>query len=183
MYGLVNRGIEDLIRTHHGDDAWRRVCAASGFPGDTFSSMQAYPDSVTFGLVAAASTELGLSAHEVLEQFGAHWVRYTGSAGYGALFDLAGSSVAEVLTNLDALHGRIEHTFPDYRMPHFECVRLDDGDLRLIYRSSRDGLAPMVLGLLRGLGERFGTPVTITHTVLRGVDAAHDEFLLRVATP
>lgn len=183
MYGLVNKGLEDLIRTNHGDAAWKKVCAASGFAGDTFSSMQPYPDSVTYGLVAAASQELGISGADLLEQFGAHWVRYTGSVGYGALFSLAGTSVAEVLSNLDALHGRIEHSFPDYRMPHFECARLEDGDLRLIYRSSRDGLAPMVLGLLRGLGERFGTPVAIRHTVVRGDGADHDEFVLRVATP
>ena len=183
MYGLVNKGIEDLIRTHHGDQTWSRICATSGFAGDTFSSMQAYPDGVTYGLVAAASRELGISAADILEQFGAHWVRYTGSVGYGALFGLAGTSVAEVLSNLDALHGRIEHSFPDYRMPHFECEQLADGDLRLIYRSSRDGLAPMVVGLLRGLGQRFGTPVTIRHTVLRGAGAEHDEFVLRVAAP
>lgn len=180
MYGLVNKGLEDLIRTSYGDVTWRRICSAAGLEEDTFATMRGYPDCVTYQLVGAASEELGLAASELLEKFGAHWVLYTGREGYGALFQMAGNTVEDVLTNLDAMHGRMAHTFTELRMPEFTCTRLPGGELHLIYRSTRDGLAPFVTGLVRGLGLHFGTPVEIRHTVARGTGADHDEFVLRV---
>lgn len=181
MYGLVNKGLEDLVRKAHGDAVWQRICLAAGLEEDTFSTMRSYPDAVTYALVGAASRELGHSATELLEAFGEHWVLYTGREGYGPLFAMAGRSVEEVLTSLDSMHGRIAYTFPELRMPEFTCSRLADGALRLEYRSTREGLAPMVIGLVRGLGKHFHTPVTIRHTVVRGAGAEHDEFELHVA--
>lgn len=183
MYGLVNKGLEHLVRKAHGDATWQRICETAGLDDHTFSAMRSYPDAVTYALVGAASRELGQSASELLEDFGEYWVLYTGREGYGPLFAMAGRSVEEVLTNLDGMHARIAYTFPEFRMPEFTCSRLAGGDLRLVYRSTREGLAPMVVGLVRGLGKHFGTPVTIRHTVVRGADADHDEFELRVATP
>jgi hypothetical protein len=181
MYGLVNKGLEDLIRRTHGDVPWQRICAAAGASDVSFATMQAYPDGLTYALVGAASAELGISVASLLEQFGEHWVLYTGREGYGPLFTLAGNSVHEVLKNLDALHARMEHTFPQFRSPEFSCERLETGELRLSYRSSRDGLAPMVIGLVRGLGRHFGTPVEVRHTRAKGAGCDHDEFLLQVA--
>ncbi|MCX5743338.1 MAG: heme NO-binding domain-containing protein [Proteobacteria bacterium] len=183
MYGLVNRGLEDLIRSTYGDATWSRICQTRGLDAESFSTMQAYPDGITYDLVGAASAELGVPAAEVLERFGAYWVLYTGRQGYGELFKLAGRSVEEVLGNLDALHGRVGHSFPAFQPPEFTCTRRPDGTLHLIYRSTREGLAPMVVGLIRGLGEHFQTPVAIEHTVVRGDGHPHDEFVLRVSTP
>ncbi|MCX5746499.1 MAG: heme NO-binding domain-containing protein [Proteobacteria bacterium] len=179
MYGLVNKGLEDLIRTEHGDAAWQRICQLGGVDAGSFSTMQAYPDAITYRLVGAASDELGIPASALLERFGAHWVLYTGRQGYGELFKLAGRSVEEVLCNLDALHGRMGESFPEFRAPEFRCTRRPDATLDLIYRSTRDGLAHMVIGLIRGLGEHFGTPVEIVHAVTRA-ERGHDEFVLRV---
>jgi len=60
--------------------------------------------------------------------------------------------------------------------PRFRLIDVDDKTMRLEYHSTRQGLAPMVVGLLRGLGIRFNTTLDISHT--RRED--HDEFTLRV---
>lgn len=181
MYGLVNKGLADMIRTSRDEATWRRICESAGVSHVDFAALHPYPDGVTYSLVQAASNELGISAGEVLEKFGEHWVLYTGREGYGAMFELAGKSVLDVLENLDAMHGRMSYAFPEFRGPEFNCDVQPDGAIRLVYRSGRAGLAPMVVGLVRGLGIHFGTPVEIEHTRSRDAGAEHDEFLLRVA--
>lgn len=175
MYGLVNKGLEDLIRARHGDATWERVCQEAGIELETFLAMSSYPDEVTFRIVGAACRQLGEEAAALLEAFGEHWIRYTAQEGYGELFALGGGDLVSMLGNLDRLHGRIATAFPKFRMPHFECIELGPGRLRLVYRSERAGLAPMVVGLVRGLGAYFSTPVAIQQ-VARREDTGVDEF-------
>jgi hypothetical protein len=67
-------------------------------------------------------------------------------------------------------------TFPALRPPSFEVERIEGGQgLVLHYRSQRTGLAPMVIGLLKGLGRRFSQDISIRQTAHRGLDH-HDVF-------
>ena len=45
-------------------------------------------------------------------------------------------------------------------------------------QSSRPGLAPFVVGLLRGIGLRFATPIRIDHVASREAGAEREEFLV-----
>jgi len=179
MYGLVNKAIEGLVCSRFGEAAWARIKRRAGLDVEGFISLDAYPDKITYGLVAAASAELNTPAAQLLEAFGEHWVEYTGREGYGGILDAAGSTLPEFLLNLNNLHSRVRLMAPELRPPSFQCTDVTDGSLVLHYRSEREGLAPMVVGLLRGLGSRFRTPVTVTHTRARGRDGAdHDQFLV-----
>lgn len=182
MYGLVNKAIEDLVRRNHGDEAWERIRRRAGAEDSVFIGMRAYPDKVTYDLVAAASAELGVDADALLEDFGEHWVLYTAAEGYGELLALGGSSLREFLLHLDELHTRVGLTFPELRPPSFHCTDLQEGSLRLHYQSERPGLAPMVVGLLRGLGRRFDTDVDVRRVARREDGAPHDEFLVEYRT-
>jgi hypothetical protein len=51
--------------------------------------------------------------------------------------------------------------------------------MRVHYYSERLGLAPLMVGLLRGLVKRFGTEVDVAHDQIRGPERDHDEFLVR----
>jgi len=79
------------------------------------------------------------------------------------------------MLNLHALHSHVAAGFPALRPPSFWCTDVGDGQLRLHYQSEREGLAPMVVGLVKGLGGVFNTPVTVSHVVPRG-SGTHDEF-------
>jgi hypothetical protein len=178
MYGLVNQGVHDLAVTLGGEPLWERIVAAAAVGDEQFVSMSTYPDEVTYRLVTAASTVLGLTEDEVLHAFGRHWVLYTAARGYGAIFDTMGRDLPEFLANLDAMHARLSLSMPDLTPPSFVCEELGSGRLRLEYWSDRPGLAPMVAGLLAGLGERFCTTVLVTHTVSSADGADHDEFVV-----
>lgn len=176
MYGLVNRAIEDLVRTRFGDARWEAVRQRARVTVPAFVGMQAYPDKVTYDLVGAASEELGVPADTLLEAFGEYWTLYTAREGYGPMLALGGTSFVEFLQNLDHMHAHVALSMPDLEPPSFWCTDVTDRSVLLHYKSHRAGLAPMVKGLVRGLGQMFDTEVRLEH--LRGpADGAdHDQF-------
>jgi len=177
MYGLVNRAVEGLVKEKFGVEAWQRICARAQVDDSSFVAMEVYDDAITYGLVAAASAELGLEPAAVLEAFGDYWTTYTIEEGYGDLLTMMGRTLDEFLDNLDSMHARIAGTMPNLMPPSFEREANDDGSSILHYRSEREGLAPMVLGLLKGLARRFS--VTIEIEQLDSDTAGHTRFLVR----
>ena len=93
------------------------------------------------------------------------------------MLDAAGKSLREFLENLDALHARVALTMSELKPPRFRLVPIDSSNMLLEYHSTREGLAPMVLGLLKGLSIRFNTPVEVSHTRRD----SHDEFTIRTS--
>jgi hypothetical protein len=179
MYGLVNKAVEDLAVQLGGSGLWSAIVEHAGIDKPVFVAMEPYDDAITFRLVESASHLLGLSQDEVLEAFGAHWILYTGREGYGPMLSAMGASLPQFLGNLDAMHSRVALSMPSLRPPSFACEELDEQSLVVRYWSERRGLAPMVTGLLRGLGARFDLDVTVTPTTPRPDGVDHDTFLVR----
>ena len=178
MYGLVNKAVEELVRSRFGDQTWETIKQRAGVEEELFISMDAYPDDLTYRMVGAASEVLNIPAAQVLETFGEYWVLYTAQEGYGDTFAMFGDTLPRFLLNLDAMHSHVGTVFTKLRPPSFRCTDQTEHSLRLHYYSARAGLAPMVIGLLKGLGTRFNTPVQVTHAVQRDAGADHDEFVV-----
>lgn len=177
MYGLVNRAVEGLVRKQFGGDAWQKICERADLDNPSFVAMEAYDDAITYALVGAASEELGLAPEQVLEAFGEFWTAYTIEEGYGDLLTMMGVSLDEFLDNLDSMHARIGSTMPKLQPPSFEREPQPDGSCILHYRSEREGLAPMVRGLIRGLAGRFGISIEVEQ--LPATQAGHERFHIR----
>ncbi len=179
MYGLVNKAIADMVRSKFGEATWQEIRQKAAVENDTFLSMEGYPDDVTHRLVKAGSHVLGLTPAQIMQAFGEFWVQFTATEGYGELMDMSGDDLPEFLQNLDNLHARVGISFPQLKPPSFESREENENELTLEYRSEREGLAPMVLGLVKGLGDRFDTEVDVSHTKSREEGADHDEFLIK----
>jgi hypothetical protein len=176
MYGLVNKAIQGLVTERKGASTWNRIAKEAKIVGP-FISMETYPDSVSFALAGAAAEELGVDVATFLRDLGKYWVTYTGEEGYGDMFNLWGDDLRTFLKNLDLMHERVKSTMPQLEPPSFTTVDENDGRIRLSYHSHRDGMTPMVLGLLEGLAIKFSSPMSIEHVVHRA-QAGHDEFIL-----
>ena len=161
MYGLINIAIRDLVKSKFGEQQWRQILDQSGASEADFVRMRSGDDSATYALVGAASEVLGMPASEVLQAFGEYWTQFTAQEGYGSLMDAAGSTLPEFLENLDQLHTRVGMMYPDLKPPSFTCSEIKDNSLMLHYKSGRDGLDDLVIGLLRGLGTRFQVEVNV----------------------
>jgi len=163
MYGLVNKAIKDLVVSNHGQDKWEEICRLSGFEDQEFIGMNPYPDKLTYDLVKNASQVLRADAGAILEAFGEYWILYTADEGYGDLMDLTGSNFVDFLSNLDMLHYRISNVMPELAPPQFSTRNQKENSVELEYRSHREGLVPMLYGLIKGLGKRFDLQVTVEH--------------------
>ncbi|MCF8278709.1 MAG: heme NO-binding domain-containing protein [Flavobacteriales bacterium] len=179
MYGLVNKAIQDLVIKGHGIDKWTEIKNMAGMEDERFVSLKSYPDKLTYDLVGAASRVLGADANKILEAFGEHWVLYTAEEGYGDMLDFTGSTLVQFLKNLDLLHLRVKNMMPHLQPPKFECIEIAENEIELHYYSEREGFAPMVIGLLNGLGKRFKTELQVEHIEKKQVNGGADRFLVR----
>lgn len=176
MYGLVNKAVEDLVKSNFGEETWEKIKTKAQVKDASFVSMQSYGDHVTYNLVGAATEVLALSAEQVLEAFGEYWVLFTAKEGYGNMLDAAGNNLVDFLQNLDALHVRVGNVMPELKPPSFECTDITSNSLQLHYFSDREGLTAMVVGLVKGLGKRFNTPCEVQVLGSKSTGEDHDIF-------
>lgn len=176
MYGMVNQALEDLVVARGGQELWQRVKAEAGVCVDMFVRNHGYSDEVTYALVSAASQCLDIQAAQLLEEFGVHWVLHAAEDSYPDLMKAGGKSLPEFLLRLPDFHTRISLLFPDLKPPEFRCSDREENSLHLHYFSHRPGLASFVVGLIRGLGERFETPVSVQCLQSRDQGADHEVF-------
>jgi Haem-NO-binding len=175
MFGLVNKGLEDMVCSQYGEEIWEEIKSKADVEIEAFISLDAYPDDITYRLVDAASVVMNIPATDILEAFGRYWILFTATEGYGSLMEMAGDNLPEFLQNLDNLHARVGLSFPNLQPPSFLCSDLEAESLKLHYYSERPGLTPMVVGMLKGLGEKFGTDVDIQLTYSKAKGNDHEE--------
>jgi hypothetical protein len=176
MYGLVNRALEDLIIHKYGEEKWAEVREKANVEIDAFISNEPYPDEVTYDLLGAAHETLGVCVQDLIREFGAWFVTKTAKENYGALLRAAGANLKDFLTNLPQFHARIQLIYPKLQPPEFKCTDIGEDSLRLHYFTHRPGLVDFVVGLLHGLGELYGTPVSVTLLEAKAKGAEHDVF-------
>ena len=177
MYGMVNRAVEGLVCSKFGEEKWELVKSRAGVEEDVFLSNESYPDAMTYRLVGAASEVLGLPPEAILEAFGEHWIELARNS-YGELMTMHGRTLGEFLTNLPNFHTRVALLFPKLQPPRFMVSEATSDSLNLHYFTHREGLAPFVVGLVKGLGRMFDTSVTIDHRLRRGPGQDHDVFAI-----
>lgn len=174
MYGLVNQGIRKMVIQHFGEDTWDAIREKSGVE-DVFAAMEPYPDEVTLSLVGAASEVLSLPPEKVLHAFGKWWIG-NAAVEYSGIFRLTGESFPEFVQNLDSIHSRVLSMLPRLTPPSFTLADVTDSSVTVHYYSNRQGLYPMVEGMIEGIGEWFAVPVTIDSIVHEGGSPEHTIF-------
>ena len=135
----------------------------AGIKDDSFQAMESYPDKDTYDLVGAAAETLGISGEQVLQAFGGYWTKFTAKEGYGELMEMFGSNFLDACQNLNNLHARMGMAMPDLKPPRFNCTEVTNDSFILEYHSERDGLAPMMLGMLDGMAEKYDTKIEVKH--------------------
>ncbi|MFK7843871.1 MAG: heme NO-binding domain-containing protein [Rhodothermales bacterium] len=172
---MVNRAIEQFIKKYHGEAVWERVASKAAIH-EGFTSMEQYPDSTSVDLVVGLSEATGKTPRQTLAEIGEYWVHFAYESEYGELLDMAGDTLPEVLSNLDDMHTRVGYSFEDLQPPSFWVTDLTEDSMILHYASSREGLSPMVVGLVRGLSKHLNTACSVIQVGFKGDTSNHDEF-------
>lgn len=180
MYGLVNQALEHMVMSHHGEQTWEHIKRHAQVDIEMFLGMEVYPDEISYRLFESACRVLGVTMEALLERFGGYWFSFTAHVGYDHLLALAGSSLEELLENLDTLHSCLVEGFPEINAPTFTCDQVAAGEYHLHYHSQRTGLLPMVIGLVKSLAESFGEAVEISRLQTRATGHDHDVLRIRM---
>lgn len=155
MYGMIHRGIRQMVIDQSGSDVWGEIEARLGTGPEQFISAQVYDDELTGALLAAVAERLDTTMPECLKSFGRYWIRFAERGSYGAMMDFTGKDIATFIDNLDRMHQAVQVAMPEARVPSFRLVARSVDELQVEYRSDRGGLGPFVIGLLEGLLDRF----------------------------
>lgn len=176
MYGIVNKAIEDLVKTNFGVEKWEAIKVRSGLEIEHFISSETYDDDITYLLAGAAAAELGMSVEAILQAFGEWWVLKTSVEKYGSLMEAGGSNLKEFLVNLPVFHNRIMFVYPKLTPPEFRISHIEERGISVHYFSKRHGLRDFVYGLLIGLGKMYQTPVVVELIQSREEGSDHEIF-------
>lgn len=180
MYGMINQGVQNFVVEHFGQEDWIDVCARAGVSETQFEGMLTYPDEVTYKLVGAICEKYDMDQKAALETFGCYWVGYSKTTTVGKLLRFGGQELADRLDSLNEMHSRIKISMPHLKPPHFEFEEHEDGSSQLHYSSDREGLEPMVVGLVQGLAKEAGVEVEITQLPEPAYHGVRASFSLRM---
>lgn len=176
MYGMVNEGIRSFIEKNHGPEAWTAICKKVGLDRSEFERMSSYEDSVTYDLVGAICEHTEMQVDEVLKIFGTYWIEFVSNSNFGSLLRLAGNTFVERVNGLDDMHDRILMAMPHLKPPSFELEQMGENSYHLSYYSDREGLVPMVVGLLHGLAAESGEKIEVKYITPKSATFDHDVF-------
>lgn len=155
MYGMIHRGIRQLVIDSLGKDRWDELEREIGIGPAEQISLTVYDDGITSAILAAAADKLGHTVPECLRHFGRSWIGFAERGSYGSILNFLGNDLGAFVSNLDRMHQVVEAAMPEARMPSFSVIEQGPGTLRVRYISEREGFEPFVTGLLEGVLERF----------------------------
>jgi len=176
MYGMINQAVRKLVVDNHGEPTWKKICSEAGLTETDFSSLQKYPDDVTYKLVGAASKVLGAPPEKILEAFGEYWTEYAKETSFSRLLQFGGRTMEEFVNNLDQMHAKIKFSLPELEPPMFRATDITPAGFRLHYYSKRPGLAPVVVGMMKGVAKIYNLQIEMKLERPRGPNHDHDEF-------
>lgn len=174
MHGIVNQAIQGLIRDKYGAETWNDIKQRCSLSINYFISNESYDDDITYDIIAIAAEFLNIDANELLEEFGIYWVTVTGMEKYGNLMRAGGSNFTHFVMSLPNFHNRIMLIFPKLNPPEFKVEQVSEKQLILHYYSSREGLSSFVVGIIKGLGIIYDTPITTKTILSEKIEFQHD---------
>jgi predicted hydrocarbon binding protein len=154
MKGVINKGVQEMVETMYGEQAWERVKTLAGCDEPFYAVSLDYPDDSTSALIKAACEVSGLSADALMVEYGKFVVLNTLRKYYPTYVSLAGASPRDFLLNMGRIHEQVTRGISNAMPPRFEYDELPDGRLLMHYDSKR-GLCAVLRGLILGVGLLF----------------------------
>jgi len=151
--GIVFNLLDELVRRHHGEDAWDAILDGAGAVG-AYTSLGSYEDAELGRLVESASTVLGESPHAILIWFGRKAIPEL-VGRFPQFFSPHRRTEDFLLTLNEIIHPEVMKLYPGASTPVFDFDRSNRSVLRMGYVSERK-LCSLAQGFVEGAAEHFG---------------------------
>jgi hypothetical protein len=162
LYGLFHRAIREMMAIKLGPPRWAELERKLGLGAADYITARVYDDAQTIGICSACADALDQNFADFLLEFGAFWIQFAASGPYRGVMQSTGATLPEFLTNLDRMHNTVRLAMPEAQTPLFELLENRGDSLLVEYSSPREGLEPLVAGLLEGLLDYFGQQGKVT---------------------
>ncbi|XP_048589655.1 guanylate cyclase soluble subunit beta-1 [Nematostella vectensis] len=182
MYGFVNHALELLVVRNFGVAKWEEIKRAAELEIEGhFLQRIIYDDVMTYSLVGAATRVLDIETSAILEKFGEMFFDFCQESGYDRILQVLGGTLRDFIGNLDALHDHLGSIYPGMRAPSFRVSdRESDGALILHYYSERDGLEPIVVGIVKTVARKLlNTEVSVEVVKGKEYDGDDVQFVIK----
>ena len=180
MKGVVFKEFEEFVRLSFGDELFETVLDSTELESQPpFLGPTSYPDADLFALVGTTLQHVGVPLEDALQAFGQHLFDAL-IRGFPEAVDEHTDLRSFLQTVHSVIHVEVRKLLPGAETPEFAFEDLEDGKLRMQYRSRRK-LCALARGLLDGAARSFGTELhaTETHCMNDGHDCC--EFVLTLA--
>jgi len=164
MYGIINQSIQELVIKNFGEETWLKIIARSNLAIAEFENHEVYEDETTYKLAQTIADVLETTLEAVLKLFGEFWILDISMKKYPSMMAAGGNNLKEFMLNLPTFHNRVFMTYPKLIAPEFK-VREEEGDLWVEYHSQRNGLTPLMEGMLVGITKMFNETSVIVELV------------------
>lgn len=154
MKGVIVQCLRELVREEIGAETWTKVMRACGQnPERMLLAAEDFDDALVLDLVKATCEATGLSLGQAADAFGRRWMCHYAPRVYPMILDKH-QGARELLLGMDDVHVKTTERMPNARPPRFDYEWTDERTLIMRYRSERS-LIDFMVGLVRGVGERF----------------------------
>jgi predicted hydrocarbon binding protein len=175
--GIVYLEIAKFAESLLGESGWQEVIRQSGVPKRLYYRVADYPDEEAFALLFALSLTLQQPVAAVLERLGEFIVpdllrmsRYWIQPEWKTL-DL-------ILNTEHTIHETLRQEGSSTDPPRLQCRRTGADEVAITYASPRR-LCSLARGIIRGIADHYGEPVTVSEPacMLKGAPAC--ELIVR----
>jgi hypothetical protein len=156
MYGLLFNILRETVIGEYGPHYWKEICEKSGMiemEGEVVAK-QLYSEEKMTSLLSTTADVLGVEKEPILELCGEQFFRNIKHSGHYKVVSCLGHTLEGFLLNLDTLHDHLTLAYPKMKPLSFRAETTQNG-LLLHYYSTRRGLYPMVIGMVRMIAKAF----------------------------
>jgi len=177
MKGVVFNIFSDLVTDTFGWEVWDQLIENTQPASEAiYTSAEVYPDEELVAYVMALSEITGTDAPDLIRAFG-KYMMHKFKVIHPEFLD--GQTAKSFLASVhDVIHVEVKKLHPDSLLPTFEYEDTDEHSLTMIYSSERK-LCHLAEGLIEGVSEIFGQPISLQHPVCMHQGAEHCRLELR----
>lgn len=161
MLGLINRAIEDFLKSRYGEALWLRVVRSASLSCESFEPLLRYDPALTERVLQAACLELGRSRDTVLEDMGTALVAHQDRDGLRRLLRFGGVTFRDFLHSLEEVPDRARLALPDLHLPEIRLQDCGAGRFLLTTAPLFPGAGFVMIGLLRAMADDYGALVLL----------------------